>query len=247
MIKGLDSAFPPTLAQAEAAFKAGVRVWGGYFDGRGIYNGWTDEEIRRVQSAGHRVIAYCSGWSSPADVKAHAARLGVLACLDVEAGIRGDGSWVQWWLDASGAGLYGNPPVHRGRKAPFYVLAGQPGGPDPRATWHYAPPVYSVPKPPAPTGWQWRGTHTEYGVSVDSCWFDDWFGGDDMTPDEVRGIVNGYMSGFENGVAERKAGNPKPDPAHAPAAAKGWQVADDLLSGIAPGGPHHHLTGDPIV
>ena len=49
-----------------------------------------------------------------------------MPCLDVEGGIRADGAWVQPWLDASGAGLYGNAPVFSGRRAAFYETASDP-------------------------------------------------------------------------------------------------------------------------
>jgi len=52
-------------------------------------------------------------------------------CLDIESGIRGDGPWKQAWLDASGAGVYGNGPCHNCRAA-FHVLAAYPGSGDVR-------------------------------------------------------------------------------------------------------------------
>jgi peptidoglycan hydrolase-like protein with peptidoglycan-binding domain len=76
---------------------------------------------------------------------------------------------VQDWLTKSGAGLYGNAPVFHGRRAAFYVLADYPGS-DPHATW--SPHVQ---RPNGPCGWQWEGTHTEFGCSVDRGWYDDWF------------------------------------------------------------------------
>jgi hypothetical protein len=45
-------------------------------------------------------------------------------------------------------------------------------GPAP-ATWD----PLAGPRPPAPCGWQSQGTHAEFGLSVDSGWYDDWFAG----------------------------------------------------------------------
>ena len=97
--------------------------------------------------------------------------VGIMLCLDVEPKIRGDGPWVQDWLSASGAGLYGNAPVFTGRRAAFYVLAWYPKR-DPARTWIVDP---RYPRPNGPCGWQWRGTHTEFGRGVDRGWYDDWF------------------------------------------------------------------------
>ena len=94
-------------------------------------------------------------------------------CLDVETSIRGDDAWVQPWLDVSGAGLYGNPPVFRGRRAPFFIMADYIGTyanyHDPRATWISSPP------PSVPHGWQWAGSVDAFGGGVDRLWLDDWF------------------------------------------------------------------------
>src|SRR5436305_6106352 len=107
MIAGLDSSYSvPTLAQAEAAGRAGVHLWSGYLATRpnvGLAHPWSEYNFQVVRQAGMRSIAFCSGWDDPAACKALAAQWGVLLCLDVEGGIRADGPWVQPWLDASGA------------------------------------------------------------------------------------------------------------------------------------------------
>lgn len=177
MISGLDSAYPPSPDAALAAKADGIRLWGGYlasvpYDGWshfGLYHPWPPEGFEFARLCGSTPIAFCSGWDDPGTLKALAEGWHLRLCLDVEGGIRPDGSWVQGWLDASGAGLYGNAPVHRGRRAAFYILAAYPGY-DPSASW-------SGPRPNGPCGWQWQGTHTEFGVGVDRGAYDDWFGG----------------------------------------------------------------------
>jgi hypothetical protein len=83
-------------------------------------------------------------------------------------GLTATSTWLQPFLDASGAGLYANPPYH-GYAAAFHILADYPGV-DPSATWLNL-------RPTTPCGWQWEGTHTEFGVGVDRGWYDDWFRG----------------------------------------------------------------------
>jgi len=191
LIPGLDSATEPSAAQAQAAHAVGVRLWSGYLATQanvGLYHAWSRDGFENARLCGGAPIAYCSGWDNPSACAAVAKAWNVRLCLDVEGGIRGKGPWVQGWLDASGAGLYGNAPVHPGRRAAFHVLAGYPGV-DPQATWD---PRQLAPD--GPTGWQWQGTHTEFGVGVDRGWFDDWFAslygaspgelGEDMTPDQ---------------------------------------------------------------
>src|SRR5262245_38261435 len=142
MIAALDSATPPTRDQALAARASGVRGWWGYLatvnqDGSGfnLLRIWTEAEFAVVlQVYGPMPIAFCSGWDDPLGCRSLADLWGVRLCLDVESGIRGDGPWVQPWLDASGAGLYGVCSVHGGRRAAFHVLAWYPGG-EPVATW----------------------------------------------------------------------------------------------------------------
>jgi hypothetical protein len=173
----LDSATPPSVAQVQAAKAAGIAVWSGYLATRSgvrLFRPWTQAEFAVVKALPGIPIAYASGWDDPALCKAVAARWGVRLCLDVEGGIRGDGPWVQGWLDASGAGLYGTSGVHPGRRAAFHIAAWYLTQ-DPRASW-----PASWPRPASPCGWQWQNTHTEFGVGVDRCWFDDWFGGEEV-------------------------------------------------------------------
>jgi hypothetical protein len=180
MIAGLDSSFDrPTPDVAEAAFAEGVRVWGAYLPpGVGFAAPWDLASVRVLQAAGMRVIGFGSGNDDPGQVAATAAAWGVLGCLDDEDGIRQGTGWQQGWLDASGFGLYGVHAVvngqltsrHVGIGARFHIAAWYPGT-DPGATW---PPGTWTPD--TPTGWQWQGTHIEFGLSVDRSWLDDWFG-----------------------------------------------------------------------
>lgn len=208
MIAGLDSSvFTPSADIALSAKAAGVGVWSGYLatkPGVKIYHPWTQVDFDNARLCGGTPIAYCSGLDDPVGCKNQAALWNVRLCLDVEQTIRGDGSWVQPWLDASGAGLYGNHPVFAGRVAPFYILAAYPGT-DPGVTW----PSY-YPRPSGPCGWQWEGTHTEFGGGVDRSWLDDWFliGDDEAVnfPNSMRrGQIREWYQTYLNRQPETEA------------------------------------------
>ena len=175
MIPGLDSSIQvPGPAQADAARAAGVLLWSGYIatrSGVGLYATWTQDAFNQARRCGADPIGFCSGWDDPVAIRQQAAAWRVKPCLDVESGIRDDGPWVQAWLDASGAGLYGLARVHVGRRAAFHVVARYPSVTPAPATWD----PLAGPRPDAPCGWQWQGTHTEFGCSVDRGWYDDWF------------------------------------------------------------------------
>src|SRR5262245_15572573 len=102
MVGGVDSSFDaPTLQQARDAYAAGVRVWGGYFgsrDGLGLAVRWPREAFWNVQQAGIQAIGFCSGWDDPNWIRTTAAAWELLACADVESGIRDDGDWVDDWV-----------------------------------------------------------------------------------------------------------------------------------------------------
>ena len=195
----LDSAYAPSDAQIAAAKAAGFVAWFGYFKfgDDGVLNGWADSDFQRVLAGGLQTGAYCSGWAPPDQVKARAAAVGIRARLDVEGGIRPDGPWVQPWLDASGAGLYGNAPVFPGRHAADYILAAYPTAGDPgNESW----PSWVVRPAGGPCGWQWAGSHAFAGITVDATWLDDGFfaqsaaasslGGLDMaTADQILAAV----------------------------------------------------------
>lgn len=219
MIDALDSAFPPTLAQASAARAGGVRLWNGYMAARsaaGLLNTWSLGQFQVVHSVfGAPPVAFCSGWDDPAAVRAQGVSWGVRPCLDVESGIRDDGPWVDGWLATSGAGLYGLIAVHDAhpQQLPFRIAADYPSSGDPLATW----PLGKGGAPPAePHGWQWAGSHTAYGVTVDSEWLDDWFlQGDDVSPTDqaILAYATAYgpeysitAADIENGVNNLGAG-----------------------------------------
>src|SRR5215467_15188426 len=136
MIAGLDSSFDrPTPAQAEAAFAAGFRAWGGYLPpGVGLASPWDQASFQVVQQAGLRAIGFASGNDDPAQVAATARAWGVLGCLDDEPAIRDGTDWQQAWLDAAGFGHYGLCGAIAGSRARFHIVARYPGF-DPDATW----------------------------------------------------------------------------------------------------------------
>jgi len=176
LIAGLDSSyFRPSPEIALRAKAGGVGLWGGYLASRprvGLASPWDLASFDNIRALDGTPIAYCSGYDDPVAVSTLAKAWKVRPCLDVEGGgLRPNGDWVQGWIDAAGrdfCGLYGNPPVHPGRQAAFFVIAGYPGY-DPRSSWGY------VARPSGPCGWQWRGSADEYGGGTDRCWFDDWF------------------------------------------------------------------------
>lgn len=176
--EGCDSSFSvPTLAQARAAYAAGVRVWGGYLGSRsnlGLAVRWTREQFAIIQQAGMRAIGFCSGWDDPDWIRTTAAAWGVWACVDVENGIRDDGPWVRDWVRRAASGLYGLASVHYepgepiGRDAAFNVVARYPSAGCSGASWDPA----AGPRPPRLCAWQCRGSHPEYGVIVDTGFYD---------------------------------------------------------------------------
>lgn len=190
MITGLDSSFArPTLAQAQAARAAGVRIWGGYLasmDGLGLATRWSRADFAVVQEAGLRAIGFCSGWDDPVWIRDTAAAWGILVCVDVEPGIRDDGPWIQGWVRTAACGLYGLASVHYwdgepvGRDAAFNIVADYLAVGCTGETW----PSW-LPRP-ARCGWQCRGDHQEFGLEVDRGSYDDWFlGEEDMTDDQA--------------------------------------------------------------
>jgi hypothetical protein len=177
VIAGLDSSsFRPSAAVARQARADGVQLWSGYLQSRsgvGIYSPWDRQSFENARLCGSTPIAWASGWDDPVACRRLADSWNVRLGVDVEGGgLRPDGSWIQSWIDAAGrdrTGLYGNYWVfQRGVTAAFSVVGGYPGY-DPKSTWGY------VPRPAGPCGWQFMGSHTEYGGTVDRGNYDDWF------------------------------------------------------------------------
>lgn len=211
MISALDSAYAPTQSQAQQARAAGVGLWNGYLaskPGVGLLNAWSEVDFGVSAGVfGAAPVGFCSGWDDPGAVRMLGAAWGVRPCLDLESGIRDDGPWVDPWLQASGAGLYGLLAVHY-HAAPFRIVAGYPTSGDPVATW----PLSKGTPPTEPHGWQWAGTHVEYGVVVDSEWLDDWFAAAPAEDDMKGFIVIGpggaqfaiLPSGYKFGIASQE-------------------------------------------
>ena len=188
MIEGLDSSFDaPTDAAASSAQAAGVRLWSGYLalpgGGQGLACPWTRDQFDRARRCGGTPLGFCSGNDDPQAIAQLGRDWRVRPCLDVEPHIRDDGPWVQQWLDLSGAGLYGLAAVHAGRTARFHVVADYPGFPV-NDTW----PSFA-PRPSGPVGWQFQGSHFEFGGQVDRGLYDDWFATEENGMDEPTAIV----------------------------------------------------------
>lgn len=181
-LPGRDSSFSaPTLAQAKVAYAAGVRVWGGYFGSRdrlGLAVRWNRLSFWNLQQAGIIPIGFCSGNDDPDWIRTTAAAWGILPCVDVETGIRVDGSWVRPWVQRARCGLYGLASVHYrageplGRSALFNIVARYPkGGCGGGLAWDPA----AGPEPPVPCAWQCQGSHAEFDLEVDSANYDNSF------------------------------------------------------------------------
>ena len=174
MIEGRDSSYSDeaTPAQYQQAYAAGVRIWWLYISpsgGGGLAHVADKEDFDAIKAAGMEAGAFCSGNDDPVKVKEMALSYGLrLWCLDVERTIRPDGPWVPGWLAAAESGLYGNIGVFPGRTAKFYIVSDYRAVPG--QTW-----VDGEYAPNGPRGRQYRGGHTEWGLSVDSGRYDDYF------------------------------------------------------------------------
>lgn len=178
-LRGGDSSFSaPTAAQAVAMFRAGVRIWGGYLgsrDGLGLAVRWNRMSFWNLQQAGIVCLGFCSGFDDPRWVRETAAAWGIIPVVDVERGIRDDGPWVRPWVREARSGLYGLASVHfesgepPGRDAILSVVARYPGSGCSGAAWDPA----AGSRPPGLCGWQCQGSHAEFGLTVDSAFYDD--------------------------------------------------------------------------
>ena len=229
MIAAVDSsADKPTLADVQAAVRAGVKVWSGYISTKpnvNIWSPWTQANFDVARQCGGTPIAYCSGFDDPVALGKLAAQWGVRLCLDVEDGIRPDGDWVQTFLNESGAGLYGNITVHAKRVAAFHILAAYPGA-DPNATW----PAGKIPPGPV-CGWQWAGSETLYGCTVDLNWLDDSFVAPTPTNKPIpegKLLSDANTLSFLIAQAQALAGQ---DPFDATHEAYATAMAEDIIAG----------------
>lgn len=213
MLAGRDSSSAPSDAQLDAFYAQGVRVFGGYIKlgNDGLYNGWSQADFARVKAHGFIPVAYMSGWDDPAQARAVATSWGVgIVLVDIESGIRPDGSWAQGWLNTAQAGEYGNLPVQY-HTAAIHEDAGYFGY-DPGATW-----PAGVARPAGICGWQWRGSHLENGLTVDSAWWDDGIaqtfggsaqkltGGDDMNATDAKAVLIAAAHGVGRGSVVTQA------------------------------------------
>jgi hypothetical protein len=204
MIAMLDSSYNrPTQQQAADAYSAGVRFWGVYVATQanvGLAAPWTQADVQVVQAVGIDVIAFLSGNDDPVAAAALARSWHALPMLDDENGIRARGSWEQRWIDDAGCGLYGGREAQDSVDAPYRIIADYPGY-DPMAAWPTTPPS-------VPFGWQWQGTHTEFGLSVDRSWLDDSFGGAMSTSFPMRDEAEAFVDFLYTAVLHRHAATP---------------------------------------
>ncbi len=172
-VAGLDSSYDvPNVVAIARAHAAGVGAWMGYGTvpyppGQGAAHVWPDTAFLAIEQGGLRTAAFFFGTADPLACAACCARLGIAGFLDVEPP-RPDGAWVGTWLARSGLGLYGLRPtlLHWRGHYPAAILADYPDSGDPHAD-HPADLNLGVPQ-----GWQWQGTHSEFGCSVDRGTYD---------------------------------------------------------------------------
>jgi LysM repeat protein len=173
MLAGLDSAYPPSAAQASAARNAGIGLWAGYLPLPGAYHGWTPQDFENARSVG-ATFCYAFPAAAPVQARMAAATLGAPLCLDNARGDTADpfaASLAAWLAAAAPCGMYAQPDVleHWQGHYAFAVLATRPGGDPHSSDGGFALGV--------PTGNQWQGSHLEFGVTVDRGWYDPAFGG----------------------------------------------------------------------
>ena len=232
-MKVLDSATPPTANQVAQAKAAGFSVWLGYVGQHSdnLLHPWASSDFMTVISGGLRTGAFCSGVDDPTWVRQEAESLDVrLLWLDVEDGIKSDGAWVEPWVATAGAGIYGNGSVidnHPNASVPSFVLAAYPNQGNQTATWDSS---YAT-LPSKPHGWQWAGTVSMFGTTVDLSNYDDsiFAGGNMECEDPTTGGV--WEVDPRDGHVEASGGAPylggmNPDRWN-------WQSVG-TISGIAP-------------
>jgi hypothetical protein len=179
---------------------------------------WPDDAFARVKRAGLTAVGYASGWGDPHLLHDRATRLGVIGCLDVEAGIRGDGPWVGSWLaDAPGFGIYGAQTLMQ-KPAAFHQLAkwSAGSGSDGGAPGNLG--IYD--------GWQYAGNVGRYGMRVDlAVWRDSFGEDDDVTGPQAEQLAQ--VHSFALGATQFYDGKPAPNKQLSPYLHAGWQLAHD--------------------
>jgi glycoside hydrolase-like protein len=203
-VRMYDGMTAPTADQAKALFDDGGRIYGGYLESPSATHPWSKADFARVGAAGFVVVPiYMAqlyteprGGSGPGardakDAVDQVRQLGMPSgtkiALDVEAN-RGTGpgvlAYATAWAETVRSigyvpGVYGSPQMCSQGGAPFdwmwvaHYVGTEPRSPDHPGIGHCR----------GRRAWQWRGTHFEFGASVDRSIADDWLA-DGVTSEE---------------------------------------------------------------
>lgn len=184
MIYMLDSAYAPTLAQAQQANANKVRMWGGYLEGGRVYHAWSRQDFDVIRQAGMRPVFIhvgTDGKEAVANAWKAGAQTGDIVALDVEAGWNDTYSQA-WQATVKAAGfktwLYGLGTETQAHGSTF------------DGTWQaaYTFPVEPIPSPT--NSFQYWNSHQEFGVGVDrSVCADHWYTEKSMDNETARGII----------------------------------------------------------
>lgn len=182
----IDSAFAPTLANAQAAKAAGIKLWAGYVAGGRVYHAWSRQDFDVIRQAGMRPVFVhvgTSGQEAVANAWQCGAMTGDIVALDVEAGW--NDTYSQAWcaaVKAAGftAWLYGLDSEVNAHGAPF------------DGVWAARYVYPTVPTPTSRESIQYWNSHDEFGVGVDRSVCDDRWAtqGDKLDLDTARSIVH---------------------------------------------------------
>lgn len=174
IIRGMDSAFGPSLATAQAAKAQGYGIWCGYLGGAGVYHTWTASEWASLRGAGLTPGAiWVPSLNLAEDPIAAADQADARATsLGIWGAIISDGEYAMslssrdaWWFDSFNARM-----LTHGRANPKYT--GDHQAPPGAALW---PPLWgSTVSPPPGHAVQYGGMVFE-GTSVDLDLFDSAF------------------------------------------------------------------------
>lgn len=180
----LDSAFAPSMSQAQQAKAAGVTHWAGYTPAPKVYHAWSKADFDVIRQAGMEPVFVYVG-TDGADAARQSALCGAVAgskvAIDIEAG----------W-SAAGAPAFSAAVRSAGFKSVVYGLdsvCDQVGASfDFRWRARYVYPT--VPTPNSGDAIQYWNSHSEFGVGVDRnvCAI-EWYTGDDtVTPAQEQGL-----------------------------------------------------------